>query len=139
MCVVCSCSCDSCSICCALRSSLNYRVVVGKDRPPPRNLATVAESKLACELVLMRLCWFSFPRYLTMFTPFQIAFLHQWTLDTVQDWWFIFALDRFVDVYFVVDIVRGWTTWFACLPITRVGVETGGHFFACLFFFAVSL
>lgn len=65
----------------------------------------------------MCLWWVSFPRYLTIFTPFQIAFLHQWTLDTVEDWWFIFTLDRFVDVYFVVDIVRGWTTQLPRLPI----------------------
>jgi len=48
--------------------------------------------------------------YLTIFTPFQIAFLTHWTLDNVHDWWVVFALDRIVDVYFVVDIILNFRT-----------------------------
>ncbi len=48
--------------------------------------------------------------YLVSFTPFQIAFLSDWTLDNIPEWWFVFSLDRIVDVFFVVDIVLNFRT-----------------------------
>ena len=43
--------------------------------------------------------------YVALFTPFQIAFLGDiFTNQNIPDWWFIFIIDRLVDLVFIVDL-----------------------------------
>jgi hypothetical protein len=64
--------------------------------------------------------------YITVFAPYQIAFLDQYNFSNIKDWLFIFAIDRFTDVFFFSDLILNFRSgWISKSDSSRIEFESG--------------
>jgi hypothetical protein len=63
--------------------------------------------------------------YITIFAPYQIAFLDQYNFSNIKDWVSIFLIDRTIDVFFFCDLLLNFRSgWVSKSDSSRIEFES---------------